>query len=412
MKPLARLLARATAFARTERGVVVLALGAIGLHVVDDNYLQPAPGTSPLDHLTSGLVPVAVLAGLAALYPRLRAGVRAASAMTFGAIGVALGAPGVYYLLDGSASGDHYTGLLAILAGLALFVSGPVTLWKARRTGGSRRRRYLRRSLVTGVGAVTAVAALVFLVFPVGFTYGYTHMGRTSPASPIGLPHETVTVTTSDGIELTALYVPSRNRAAVVVFPGGSAVKEARMLARNGYGVLLLDPRGQGGSEGDLVRWAGDRDLIAGAEYLQSRPDVDPDRIGGFGSSVAERSCSWPPPSRPPSRPSVSEGAGFPLGEATSKAGRACSSRRSEASWRPRTACSRTTPAGEDRRPHRPDRPARRLPRSTPTPAWAARTSGSRSTTRPPASRSRCGRSQAQSTPAASMPIRPSTSGA
>ena len=58
------------------------------------------------------------------------------------------------------------------------------------------------------------------------------------------------------------------------------------MLARHGYGVLLLDPRGQGRSQGDLVRWAGDRDLIAGATFLQGRPDVDPDRIGGFGSSV------------------------------------------------------------------------------------------------------------------------------
>ena len=58
------------------------------------------------------------------------------------------------------------------------------------------------------------------------------------------------------------------------------------MIASHGYGVLLLDPRGQGGSEGDLVRWAGDRDLIAGAEYLQDRRDVDPNRVGGLGSSV------------------------------------------------------------------------------------------------------------------------------
>jgi dienelactone hydrolase len=88
------------------------------------------------------------------------------------------------------------------------------------------------------------------------------------------------------------------------------------MLARNGYGVLLLDPRGQGKSQGDLVRWAGDRDLIAGARYLQSRADVDPDRVGGFGSSVggeillvtAARSTAF--------RAVVSEGAGFPLGDA------------------------------------------------------------------------------------------------
>ena len=54
---------RAADFVRTEHGVVTLALAAIGLHVVDDNYLQPAPGTSAGDHLASGLIPVAVLVG-------------------------------------------------------------------------------------------------------------------------------------------------------------------------------------------------------------------------------------------------------------------------------------------------------------------------------------------------------------
>jgi uncharacterized protein len=50
--------------------------------------------------------------------------------------------------------------------------------------------------------------------------------------------------------------------------------------------VLLLDPRGQGNSEGDTVRWAGARDLLAAVEYLRTRPDVDPARIGGFGFSI------------------------------------------------------------------------------------------------------------------------------
>src|SRR6187549_348744 len=159
--PKRALLARAARYARTERGTVTLALGAISLHVVDDNYLQPAPGTSPLDHLASGLVPVAILAAIAALYPRLQPGLRAATAAIVGAIGIAFGAPGLYYVLDGSASGDHYTGLLSILAGLVLIISAPVTLWKARRTGGSRRRRYLRRSLSAGIALVTGVAAIV-----------------------------------------------------------------------------------------------------------------------------------------------------------------------------------------------------------------------------------------------------------
>jgi hypothetical protein len=315
MKPIAPLLARATAFARTEYGVVVLALGALGLHVADDNYLQPAPGTSPADHLASGLVPLAILAAVGAFYPRLRAGVRAGLALTFGAIGIAFGAPAVYYVLDGSASGDHYTGLLAVAAGVVLLLSGSVTLWKARRSGGSRRRRYLRRSLHAGTGAVAGLVVGVFLVFPVGFTYGYTHIAPTS-SDPIGVPHEAVTVTTSDGIELAATYVPSKNRAAVVVYPGGSAVQEARMLADNGYGVLLLDPRGQGASKGDVSRWAGDRDLIAGAEYLQNRADVDSERVGGFGSSIGGETLLEAAAQSTAFNAVVSEGAGFRLGTA------------------------------------------------------------------------------------------------
>ena len=145
--------------------------------------------------------------------------------------------PGLYYVMDGSASGDHYTGLLAILAGLVLILSAPVTLWKARRTGGSRRRRYLRRSLSTGIAVVTGVAAIVFLVFPVGFTYGYTHIGRTSPAAPLGLAHENVKITTSDGIELTGSVRPLAQPSGNGRVPGrlgrqGGADARAQRLRR------------------------------------------------------------------------------------------------------------------------------------------------------------------------------------
>ena len=306
---------RAADFVRTEHGVVTLALAAIGLHVVDDNYLQPAPGTSAGGHLASGLIPLAVLVGGGLVYPHLRAGLRAALAMTFGAIGVSIGMPGAYYLLDGSASGDHFTGLLAIIGGVILLGAGPVVLWRARR-GGSRRSRYLRRLLYALVAALAALPVLAYVVFPIGFAYGYTHIGKTGPVTPIGLPHQNVTLTTSDSLTLTAVYVPSKNRAAVVVFPGASAVKEARMLARHGYGVLLLDPRGQGKSEGDMVRWAGDRDLIAGAAYLQGRTDVDPDRIGGFGSSVGGEILLEAAAQSSAFKAVVSEGAGFRIGEA------------------------------------------------------------------------------------------------
>ena len=60
------------------------------------------------------------------------------------------------------------------------------------------------------------------------------------------------------------------------------------MLARHGYGVLLFDRRGEGRSEGggNLLGWGGDKDIIAAVDWLERRPDVDPDRIGGIGLSV------------------------------------------------------------------------------------------------------------------------------
>ncbi len=314
--PAALPLARFLAFARTEYGFVVLALGLIGLHIADDNYLQPAAGTLPADHLASGLIPLAILAAAAAVYPRLRAGARAAAAATLGAIGASIGFPGSYQLLGGTASGDHYTGLVAVVAGLVLVAVAPVVLWKSRKTGGSRRRRYARRAGSAAIGLVTAAVVFLVIVFPIGFAYGYTHIGHTAASvDKVGLPHESVTLTTSDGIELSAAYVPSANGAAVVVFPGTAALKEARMIARHGYGVLLLDPRGQGKSGGDNIHWAGDRDLSAAAEYLKTRPDVDPQRIAGFGSSVGGEVLLETAAQSDAFAAVISEGAGLRIGE-------------------------------------------------------------------------------------------------
>ena len=64
------LLARAVGALRSEAAVARLAIGAIALHVLDDNFLQPNPGTSAGDHLASGLVPFAILAAVAALADR------------------------------------------------------------------------------------------------------------------------------------------------------------------------------------------------------------------------------------------------------------------------------------------------------------------------------------------------------
>ena len=139
----------------TERNLALGSLGLVGLHVVDDNFLQPEPGMSPVDHLPGGLTQLALVVAAAWAYPRLRAGARAALALLFGFFGVLAGTESVYYTFADRPSGDDFTGFLSLVAGFVLLGIGIRTLWQSRRTDDSRRRRYLRRGLITaGVARV------------------------------------------------------------------------------------------------------------------------------------------------------------------------------------------------------------------------------------------------------------------
>jgi hypothetical protein len=281
------LAARFAAAVRREHALFLAGTGAIAVHLLDDSFVQPEPGTSAGDHRVSGLVPIFALLVAAWAYPRLRPGGRAIVALALGLFGlVAGGAEGGYHLVTAGASGDDYTGLVALLGGLLLLALGAGELWKTRRLDESWRRRYLRRSLV----GVAAAVVFFEIAFPILIAYGYTHFGHSfAPQADLGVSYEDVSFRTSDGLKLAGWYVPSKNRAAVIVFPasGRSGPQEhVRMLARHGYGVLIFDPRGTGQSEGDPYRWGGERDVKAALAFLHSRPDIDPQRIGGLGLSL------------------------------------------------------------------------------------------------------------------------------
>jgi dienelactone hydrolase len=284
----------------------------IALHVLDDNFLHPNAGTSATDHLLSGLVPLALLALAVWAYPRLRPVARGATAFLVGLFGIVAGLEGWYYTLSVGPFGDDFTGLVALPAGAALLPLAVATLWRGRRRDGSAPRRYGRRALLGG----GAVLIGTFVVMPVLFGYVYTHLARPDvPDAELGVAHEEVSFETEDGLELEGWYVPSRNGAAVISFPGrkvNGAQSRARFLARHGYGVLLFDRRGEGESEGDpnSYGWDGDRDVKAAIGFLLSRPDVDPDRIGGIGLSVGGEMLLETAAETRALRAVVSEGAG------------------------------------------------------------------------------------------------------
>jgi len=104
-----------------------------------------------------------------------------------------------------------------------------------------------------------------------------------------------------DGVELGAwLYLPksdAQRRPAITMAHGYAGVKEhgitrfAETFADAGFAVLLHDHRtfgiSGGGPRQDVNPWLQVADWRRAISYLESRPEVDPTRIGLWGASYA-----------------------------------------------------------------------------------------------------------------------------
>lgn len=287
--------------------VFVGAAALPALHTIADAFLLPERGTVWTDHLLPGLATLAVLAVLLGVYLHGRAGVRAAVALSLGALALEGFAIAVVDARNVGVRGDDWTGFLLGPAGLALLGLGGRLLWRSRKRG---RRRHLRRA---GLAAVSALGVYVVLV-PVGLAILATHRPR-QPVGPatLGRPYEQVVVRTGDGLRLAAWYVPSRNGAAIISYPTRKGEPaQARMLIRHGYGVLLLDARGYDGSDGapNMYGWGDAKDVDAAVAWLRRRPDVEERRVGAIGYSVGGEAVLESAAGNPGLAAVVSDGAG------------------------------------------------------------------------------------------------------
>ena len=268
------------------RGATALAL----LHALDDAFLNRQPGV-PLDqHALAAAISLAVGAAAIVAFPRLRPGFRALVAFVFGVLALVNGLQHVLHIAAVELADSDLTGVAAAIAGAVLVGLAFVIPFRHRGEGAEARgRRWVNRVIAVVAGAL--IAAVV--VLPLSIAIAWTHKYREPIGDPPSAAFEPVRFRSADGLELSGWYMPSRNRAAVILVHGGGGDRmgtrsHAGLIVRHGYGVLLYDSRGRGESEGspNALGWEWEKDVEGAVSFLAARPDVDGDRIGALGLST------------------------------------------------------------------------------------------------------------------------------
>ena len=235
--------------------------------------------------------------------------VRGVGGLAVGLVGTTAGLGiGLMHLAKSDLDVIGLAGLVALGGGLYLLVASLAFLYRA--TPGWWRL----------LGLPVAFLLFQFVVVPFTVAIYSTNLpssalGSATPATR-GFAYDDVTLTTADRVRLAAWYIPSRNGAAAVLLHGAgstrtSVLDQATVLARHGYGVLLVDARGHGRSGGDAQDngWWGDRDLSAAVTGLSTRPDVVGGRIGAVGISMGGEEAIGAAAGDPRIRAVVADGA-------------------------------------------------------------------------------------------------------
>jgi pimeloyl-ACP methyl ester carboxylesterase len=145
--------------------------------------------------------------------------------------------------------------------------------------------------------AVLASGLLLYLGFVMRNVYRSLNPIRSmvhfDPLKELGLDFKDVTFPSLDGWLLSGWFIPSQNTGTVILTHGIGGnrldvMPAAKVLAEKGFGVLIYDLRAHGRSSGNLGTWGWVEvnDLHGAIDYLLSRPDVDPNRIGAMGFSL------------------------------------------------------------------------------------------------------------------------------
>ena len=144
-----------------------------------------------------------------------------------------------------------------------------------------------------------AVLLFWFLRNPVRMAFNFAHpFRRFGWMQKTRLEFREVTFRSRDGLTLFGRFLPSRNKATILLIHGlGQANNDmllhAEFLANAGYGIFMIDLRAHGSSDGDTSTygWREADDVAGAVDYLLTRIDVNGQKIGALGISLGAQAA-------------------------------------------------------------------------------------------------------------------------
>ncbi len=180
---------------------------------------------------------------------------------------------------------------------------------------GLSRRGWLRWLRIVAIVVLLAATGVPTLL-GAGLMANLLYMPCSEPAiTPADYGHawQDVTFPAGGGFPVRGYFIPGTTGAAVIIPPAmasgrGNRLHEADVLARHGYAVLTFESRRCAGMGPLSLGYKEAGDIGDALAYLQSRDDVDSDRIAVFGFSSAGAAAVMAAARYPDLRAVIAEG--------------------------------------------------------------------------------------------------------
>ena len=250
-------------------------LGVVVLYALAALVVLPEGDPSLLTRVVSAAAVVTSALLAVAVYRWGAAWARGAVMLLIGFTMIAVAGGVVAKRLADEVSPVDVLGMAASTAGVILVIIG----WRLSLAG------IARRWASASIAIVSTLLVAQFVLLPVGVALDVTNRPRPTGSNrtpaDVGLRFEDVRIRSGDGTLVSAWWIAPENGAAIVLLPGSGSTRHAvldhaALVARHGYGALLLDWRGHGNSEGRSMEfgWGAEADVNAAVSFVLSQPGV------------------------------------------------------------------------------------------------------------------------------------------